>query len=153
MSSWGFFLLKILLQSFRGMCVLICLEKEMATHSNILARRIPGTGEPRGLLSMGSHRVGHDWSDLAAKPLYWVTASPGILEHSSSLRVVISLSLLPTRTLSLHQSELIPRAEKSFLKHYELFLYHLHYLKIFALTFSYSWTRPATKWVFSAPRP
>ena len=42
------------------------LEKEMATHSNVLAWRIPGTGEPGGLPSMGSHRVGHDWSDLAA---------------------------------------------------------------------------------------
>ena len=36
------------------------LEKEMATHSNILAWRIPGTGEPGRLLSMGSHRVRHD---------------------------------------------------------------------------------------------
>ena len=36
------------------------LEKEMATHSSILAWRIPGMGEPAGLLSMGSHRVGHD---------------------------------------------------------------------------------------------
>ena len=36
------------------------LEKEMATHSSVLAWRIPGTTEPRGLLSMGSHRVGHD---------------------------------------------------------------------------------------------
>ena len=42
------------------------LEKEMATHSSVLAWRIPGTGEPGGLLSMGSHRVGQDWSDLAA---------------------------------------------------------------------------------------
>ena len=42
------------------------LEKEMATHSSILARRIPGTGKPGGLPSMGSHRVGHDWSNLAA---------------------------------------------------------------------------------------
>ena len=42
------------------------LEKEMATHSSVLAWRIPGTREPGGLLSMGSHRVGHDWSDLAA---------------------------------------------------------------------------------------
>ena len=38
----------------------------MATHSSVLAWRIPGTGEPARLLSMGSHRVGHDWSDLAA---------------------------------------------------------------------------------------
>ena len=36
------------------------LEKEMATHSSVLARRIPGMGEPGGLLSLGSHRVGHD---------------------------------------------------------------------------------------------
>ena len=38
----------------------------MATHSSVLAWRIPGMGEPGGLPSMGSHRVGHDWSDLAA---------------------------------------------------------------------------------------
>ena len=42
------------------------MEKEMATHSSILAWRIPGMGEPGGLPSMGLHRVGHDWSDLAA---------------------------------------------------------------------------------------
>ena len=36
------------------------LEKEMATHSSVLAWRIPGMGEPGGLLSMGLHRVGHD---------------------------------------------------------------------------------------------
>ena len=42
------------------------LEKETATHSSVLAWRIPGAGEPGGLPSMGSHRVGHDWSDLAA---------------------------------------------------------------------------------------
>ena len=40
------------------------LEKEMAIHSSILAWRIPGTRESGGLPSMGSHRVGHDWSDL-----------------------------------------------------------------------------------------
>ena len=42
------------------------LEKEMTTHSSVLAGRIPGTEEPGGLLSMGSHRVRHDWSDSAA---------------------------------------------------------------------------------------
>jgi len=42
------------------------LEKEMATHSSVLAWRIPGTGEPGGLPSLGSHRVRHEWSDLAA---------------------------------------------------------------------------------------
>ena len=49
------------------------LEKEMATHSSVLAWRIPGTGEPGGLLSMGSHRVGHDWSDLAASAAVMLT--------------------------------------------------------------------------------
>ena len=38
----------------------LALEKEMATHSSVLAWRIPGTAEPGGLPSMGSHRVGHD---------------------------------------------------------------------------------------------
>ena len=42
------------------------LEKEMATHSSILAWRIPGTGGPGRLLSLGSHRVGRDWTNLAA---------------------------------------------------------------------------------------
>ena len=50
------------------------LEKEMATRSSVLAWRIPGTGEPGGLPSMGSHRVGHDWSNLAAAA-YWGTLS------------------------------------------------------------------------------
>ena len=42
------------------------LEKEMATHSSVLAWRIPGMGEPGGLPSMGSHSVGHNWSELEA---------------------------------------------------------------------------------------
>ena len=50
------------------------LEKEMATHSSVLAWRIPGTAESGGLPSMGSHRVGHDWSDLAAAA---ATVPPG----------------------------------------------------------------------------
>ena len=44
----------------------VLLEKAMAPHSSILAWKIPGTGEPGGLPSMGSHRVRHDWCDLAA---------------------------------------------------------------------------------------
>ena len=55
------------------------LEKEMATHSSVLAWRIPGTGEPVGLPSLGSHRVGHDWSDLAA-------AAAGAVCHYSTLQ-------------------------------------------------------------------
>ena len=49
------------------------LEKEVATHSRVLAWRIPGTGEPGGLPSMGSHRVGHNSSDLAVPLLYEMT--------------------------------------------------------------------------------
>ena len=52
------------------------LEKEMATHSSVLTWRIPGTGKPGGLPSMGSHRVGHDWSDLA------VAAAAAVLNTS-----------------------------------------------------------------------
>ena len=56
------------------------LEREMATHSSVLAWRIPGTGEPGGLPSMGSRRVGHDRSDLAA-------AGEIILMHSDISQV------------------------------------------------------------------
>ena len=59
------------------------LEKEMATHSSVLAWRIPGTGEPSGLPSVGSHRVGHDWSDLAA-------AAAGV-PHISGLKQYLSV--------------------------------------------------------------
>ena len=48
------------------------LEEGMANHSNILAWRIPRTEEPGGLQSMGSHRVGHDWSALACSMQYFV---------------------------------------------------------------------------------
>jgi len=53
------------------------LEKEVATHSSVLAWRIPGTVEPGGLPSMGSHRVRHDWSDLAAADRFVTTEPQG----------------------------------------------------------------------------
>ena len=56
----------------------------MATHSSVLAWRIPGTGEPGGLPSMGSHRVRHDWSDLAAV----AAGSSFLLKHSFLPKVV-----------------------------------------------------------------
>ena len=55
----------------------LALEKEMATHSSVLTWRIPGTGLPGGLPSMGSHKVGHDCSDLAA------TAAGKSVNHSA----------------------------------------------------------------------
>ena len=60
------------------------LEKEMATHSSVLAWRIPGMGEPGGLPSMGSHKVGHNWSDLAAGAAAEVAHMP-FLSPSSKL--------------------------------------------------------------------
>ena len=56
----------------------------MATHSSVLAWRIPGTGEPGGLPSMGLHRVGHDGSDLAAAAAKLVIA---FLPRSKSLLI------------------------------------------------------------------
>ena len=75
------------------------LEKEMATHSSVLAWRIPGTGEHGGLPSMGSHRVGHDWSDLAAaaaaKELYCTTLTSVLgLFLSNSLHCCIIRMML-----------------------------------------------------------
>ena len=51
----------------------------MATHSSVLAWRIPEKGEPGGLPSLGSHRVGHDWSDLAAAAAAAITSQVRIL--------------------------------------------------------------------------
>ena len=62
------------------------LEKAMATHSSVLAWRIPGMGEPGGLPSVGSHRVGHDWSDSAA------AAAAGIVSVLLSDRVWFALT-------------------------------------------------------------
>ena len=66
------------------------LEKEMATHSSVLAWRIPGTAEPSGLPSMGSHRV--DWSDLAARGFFSSSSLSAIKVVSSAyLRLLIFL--------------------------------------------------------------
>ena len=64
------------------------LEKEMATHSSVLACRIPGTGEPGGLPSMGSHRVGHDWSDLAATAAAeYIMRNAGLEETQAAIKI------------------------------------------------------------------
>ena len=60
-------------------------EREMATHSSVLAWRIPGTGEPGGLPSMGSHRVGHNWSDLAAAAAASLLIFLGMEKHGIAL--------------------------------------------------------------------
>ena len=64
------------------------LGKEMATHSSVLAWRIPGTGEPGGPLSMGSHRVGHDWSDLAAAAAAeYIMRNAGLEEAQARIKI------------------------------------------------------------------
>ena len=67
------------------------LEKEMATHSSVLAWRIPGAGEPGGLPSMGPHRVGHNWSHLAVeekpqKALFPFPSSEDTVSRQPSIR-------------------------------------------------------------------
>ena len=62
------------------------LEKAMATHSNVLAWSIPGTGEPGGLPSLGSHRIRHDWSDLPVAAAV-VQKVPWILFKGMSISV------------------------------------------------------------------
>ena len=64
------------------------LEKEMATHSSVLAWRIPRMGDPGGLPSLGSHRVRHDWRDLAAAAAVYISS----VQFSHS---VVSDSLRP----------------------------------------------------------
>ena len=72
------------------------LKKEMATHSSVLAWRIPGMAEPGGLPSLGSHRVGRDGSDLAAAAaahvmVWMVLEGITLSERNLSRKVVVSL--------------------------------------------------------------
>ena len=73
------------------------LEKEMATHFSVLAWRIPGTMEPGGLPSMGSHRVGHDWSDLAAAAAAAAAAAEFLLFRGISTEI-LSFGEAPEQT-------------------------------------------------------
>ena len=68
------------------------LEKEIATHSSVLAWKIPGTGQPGGLPSMGSHRVRHDWSDLAAVVVF-IKSFMRRFYQSNSLKVILSTNV------------------------------------------------------------
>ena len=83
------------------------LEKEMAAHSSVLAWRVPGTEEPGGLPSMGSHRVGHDWSDLAAATYFFcfiLNCYPPCLSSSNQLG---GSDVFPKSTKLLPASEFI----------------------------------------------
>ena len=82
------------------------LQKEMATHSSVLAWRIPGMGEPGGLPSLGSHRDGHDWSGLAAaaaaavllfsRPVMFNSLRPHGLQHARPLCLLLSPEVCPS---------------------------------------------------------
>ena len=74
------------------------LEKEMATHSSVLAWRIPGTEEPGGWPSMGSHRVRHDWSDLAVA----VAVTEGKISSRTKVGPLLFVLKLLTQNLELN---------------------------------------------------
>ena len=95
------------------------METAMATHSSTLAWRIPWTEEPGGLLSVGSHRVGHDWSDFACMP----ALEREMATHSSMLAWGIPWTEEPGGLLSVgsHRvrydwSDLAAAAEKVYIK-------------------------------------
>ena len=80
------------------------LEKEMTTYSSVLAWRIPGMGEPGRPLSMGSHRVGHDWSDLAAAAAWSLQGFPegsvgeeSVMQRTQETRVWSRVGKIPWR--------------------------------------------------------
>ena len=73
------------------------LEKEMAAHSSVLAWRIPGTGEPGGLPSMGLHRVRHDWSNFGAASLWYQNQE---IYHKKESYIPVSLMNTDAKTLN-----------------------------------------------------
>ena len=78
------------------------MEEAMAPHSSTLAWRIPGTGEPGGLLSMGSQRVEHDWSDLAAAVLinyFWGGEKKMLKEAQRRTSIIIEYSIHLRKTI------------------------------------------------------
>ena len=91
------------------------LEKEMATHSSVLAWRIPGTGEPGGLPSMGLHRVGHDWSDLAAETQNWTDLTQKRYQFSS-VQSLSRVQLFATPRTVARQASLTITNSQSLLK-------------------------------------
>ena len=76
----------------------LALEKEMATHSSVFAWRIPGIGEPGGLPSVGSHRVEHDWSNLAA-----AAAAINIRVNFSQVNYIIIIPIKNQEVLYWHK--------------------------------------------------
>ena len=88
------------------------LEEEMETHSSVLAWRVPGMGEPGGLPSVGLHRVGHNWSDLAAAVAAKENKSNQfwhlIISVDFKLHEIMNLNLLICKPVNLQQPSLTP---------------------------------------------
>ena len=89
------------------------LEKEMATHSCVLAWRIPGTAEPGGRLSMGSHRVRHDCSDSAAAAAAFTLLFFPIKEHRRASQVALAIKNPPGNAGDIRGAGLIPGSGRS----------------------------------------
>ena len=73
------------------------LEKETAPHSSVLAWRIPGTGEPGGLPSLGSHRVRHDWSNLAVVAEFHLEDEKVLEVNGNNCCITVSMFLIPLK--------------------------------------------------------
>ena len=86
----------------------IISEKAMAPHSSVLAWRIPGTGEPGGLPSMGSHRVGHDRSDLAAAAIIYLICHAKSKIMTAILTMFLHLTNDTIITSDVHQDNVLP---------------------------------------------
>ena len=84
------------------------LEKEMATHSSVLAGRIPGMGEPGGLPSMGSHRVGHDGSGSAAAAAAEQSFSNSRLHQNHTESLLKQTARLQLQSFKFRKSEVSP---------------------------------------------
>ena len=136
------------------------LEKEMATHSSVLAWRIPWTEKPGRLQSMGSHRVGHDWSDLAAAAAAtclnsvqslsrvqlfatpWIAALQAFLSITNSLSLLKLMSIksvMPSRHLILCRPLLLlPPIPPSFRVFSNESTLHMRWPKYWSFSFSVS---------------
>ena len=88
----------------------LALGKEMATHSSVIAWRIPGTGEPGGLPSVGSHRLGYDWSDLVAAAACLTLCHPvDCRPPSSSVHAILQARILECAAMPFSRRSSQPR--------------------------------------------
>ena len=115
------------------------LEKEMATHSSVFAWRIPGTGEPGGLPFLGSHRVGHDWSNLAAAASFILEQLPVNFLYGKYHSICGSCSLFNYSTLLLqhkrYKNKWVWLSSNKYLWTHIQISYNFHVIKYFLLLF------------------